>query len=235
MPAVERAPCDPASSCTSSRRLADCDITEIDGIPVMTPELLDPAARVVEAASRTTSRPSSTRLRRKRHDHVRTRRTRPSSGTPDVGSRASSATRDRARALGPGQRADRQRDGDDAAPNACAPTACPNRCCSSRCSTRTACSSLDADAGLPQWRVTIEYQSMQEHLDEFQVAAGRSSPQPRHGGRILAARRAPRRPEVRRTRARRRDPGRSRAATSATGVSWRRMRPRCSRQFGSWQ
>jgi hypothetical protein len=27
----------------------------------------------------------------------------------------------------------------------------------------------DADAGLPQWRITIEYQSKQEHLDEFQT------------------------------------------------------------------
>ena len=26
------------------------------------------------------------------------------------------------------------------------------------------------DAGLPQWRITIEYESMQEHLDEFQRA-----------------------------------------------------------------
>jgi hypothetical protein len=27
----------------------------------------------------------------------------------------------------------------------------------------------DADAGLPQWKITIEYQSKQEHLDEFQT------------------------------------------------------------------
>ena len=27
----------------------------------------------------------------------------------------------------------------------------------------------DADAALPQWRITIEYQSKQEHLDEFQA------------------------------------------------------------------
>jgi hypothetical protein len=28
----------------------------------------------------------------------------------------------------------------------------------------------DTDAALPQWRVTIEYQSIQEHSDEFQLA-----------------------------------------------------------------
>ena len=27
------------------------------------------------------------------------------------------------------------------------------------------------DAGLPQWKIVVEYQSMQEHLDEFQAAA----------------------------------------------------------------
>jgi len=27
------------------------------------------------------------------------------------------------------------------------------------------------DAALPQWKITVEYQSMQEHLDEFQSAA----------------------------------------------------------------
>jgi hypothetical protein len=27
-----------------------------------------------------------------------------------------------------------------------------------------------ADAALPQWKITIEYQSTQEHSDEFQVA-----------------------------------------------------------------
>jgi len=38
------------------------------------------------------------------------------------------------------------------------------------------------DAALPRWKVTIEYQSMQEHLDEFQVAAD-----DRRRNRILAA------------------------------------------------
>ena len=51
-----------------------------------------------------------------------------------------------------------------------------------------------ADAALPQWRVTIEYQSMQEHLDEFQVAADDRRRNQRHGRRILATRRALRRP-----------------------------------------
>jgi hypothetical protein len=39
-----------------------------------------------------------------------------------------------------------------------------------------------ADAALPQWKVTVEYQSMQEHLDEFQVAAD-----DRRRNRVLAA------------------------------------------------
>ncbi len=38
------------------------------------------------------------------------------------------------------------------------------------------------DAALPQWKITIEYQSIQEHLDEFQVAAD-----DRRRNRILAA------------------------------------------------
>jgi hypothetical protein len=38
------------------------------------------------------------------------------------------------------------------------------------------------DGALPQWRITIEYQSMQEHLDEFQIAAD-----DRRRNRILAA------------------------------------------------
>jgi hypothetical protein len=39
-----------------------------------------------------------------------------------------------------------------------------------------------ADAGLPQWRITIEYESMQEHLDEFQIAKDA-----RRRNRVLAA------------------------------------------------
>ena len=39
-----------------------------------------------------------------------------------------------------------------------------------------------ADAALTQWRITIEYQSMTEHLDEFQVAAD-----DRRRNRVLAA------------------------------------------------
>ena len=38
------------------------------------------------------------------------------------------------------------------------------------------------DAALPQWKITIEYQSMQEHLDEFQIAAD-----DRRRNRVLAA------------------------------------------------
>jgi hypothetical protein len=38
------------------------------------------------------------------------------------------------------------------------------------------------DAALPQWRITVEYQSMQEHLDEFQIAAD-----DRRRNRIIAA------------------------------------------------
>jgi len=39
-----------------------------------------------------------------------------------------------------------------------------------------------ADAALPLWKITIEYQSNQEHLDEFQVAAD-----DRRRNRVLAA------------------------------------------------
>ena len=38
------------------------------------------------------------------------------------------------------------------------------------------------DAALPQWKITVEYQSMQEHLDEFQNAAD-----DRRRNKILAA------------------------------------------------
>lgn len=39
-----------------------------------------------------------------------------------------------------------------------------------------------ADAALPQWRITVEYQSNQEHLDEFQVARD-----DRRRNRVIAA------------------------------------------------
>ena len=75
-----------------------------------------------------------------------------------------------------------------------------------------------ADAGLPEWKVVVEYQSMQEHLDEFQIARDDRRRNKIMACRLLAAHRpasATSEPEV--TSWSRRS-SRSRAVDHRTGV-----------------
>ena len=88
-----------------SRRLDERRHREVDGIPVVTPELLVLAARVVEAVRRTTSRRSFTPLRRKRLITYESTHATFDCATLVAGCEALRATADRARAVEPGQRA----------------------------------------------------------------------------------------------------------------------------------
>ena len=123
------------------------------------------------------------------HVRVDARDVRPARSTRAA--RASRATADRARALEPGERADRERDGDAAAPDAARARPARAGPAVRGAATRTGCSSPAPMPALPAVadRDRVR-QSMQEHLDEFQIAADDRRRNRDHGRRLLAARRA---------------------------------------------
>ena len=236
VPALGASTIDPGSSSTRAAGSPRRDITEVDGIPIVTTRARSFSQLAWWNRRRTTSRPSST-LRAGSGSSPTSRRTTTFHRHARRGLTGVAATPDRARAVEPGERADRERDGDAAAPDV--PRARPARAGPAVRGTRsaTACSSPAPTPALPQWKIAIEYQSSRSTRTSSRsqptIAAATRSWQPataplvarigdlRVGGHelvdeILAVRRL------------------TASSPNRRRVRYRRLRTLVRRQFGRW-
>jgi hypothetical protein len=161
------------------RRLPDCDTTEIDGIPIVTPELLvlqlawwKPSPNYVEAVIHA--------LRRRRlisYDSTHATFLRHARR----GLRGVKATRIALERWNPANAAS-ESEMETLLFQTLRAHDLPEPVLQFEVYDQNGLFVARTDAGLPRWRITVEYQSMQEHLDEFQVAAD-----DRRRNKILAA------------------------------------------------
>jgi hypothetical protein len=161
------------------RRLPDCDLTEVDGIPIVTPELLvlqlawwKPHPNYVEAVVHALRRKRLISYASTHATFVRHARR---------GFRGIKATRIALERWNPANAASasemetllfqmfRAHD-------------LPEPVLQFEVRDHNGLFVAYADVGLPQWRITVEYESMQEHLDEFQIARDT-----RRRNRVIAA------------------------------------------------